>query len=34
LVATADGGIWITESQIEGMQEPEELLDIGTQLGI
>lgn len=33
LVATTDGGIWITESQIESMQKLEELLDVGTQLG-
>lgn len=34
LVAAADGGIWITETQIEGVQQQGELLDVGTRLGI
>lgn len=33
LVATADGGIWITELEIENNQKPDELIEIGIQLG-
>ncbi len=34
LVATGDGGIWMTEVEIEGIAEPGKLLHIGTQLGV
>jgi methionyl-tRNA formyltransferase len=33
LVATGDGGVWMTEVQLEGIDEPQRLLRIGTQLG-
>lgn len=33
LVATGDGGIWMTEVGLEGIEQPERLLQVGTQLG-
>lgn len=33
LVATGDGGIWMTEVKLEDIDKPERLLRVGTQLG-